>query len=94
MYITYFWRIYHAFLFFSGYHICERKSDVESPGEEECKLLLPTTDLNKMPLGTNKEGTTKAQMVHYLRIEIRDSQKQILSSLYHFFNQIIRIKTI
>lgn len=48
--------IYHTFLFCSGYHICERKSDVESPGEEECKPLLPTTDLNKMPLGTEKEG--------------------------------------
>lgn len=43
--------------FFSGYHICERKSDVENPGDEDCKPLLQTTDPNQMPLGTNKEGT-------------------------------------
>lgn len=50
--------ITRIFYFHSEYHICERKSDVESPGEGECKPLLPTTDLNKMPLGTNKEGTS------------------------------------
>nr|XP_034328181.1 uncharacterized protein LOC105328615 [Crassostrea gigas] len=38
----------------TGYHICETKSDVESPGEGERKQLLP--DPNKMLLGTNKEG--------------------------------------
>lgn len=42
--------------FHSEYHICERKSDVESLGEEECKPFLSTANLNKMPLGTNNEG--------------------------------------
>lgn len=48
--------------FYSGYRICKRKSDIESPGEEECIPLLPTTNLNKTQMETNKEGTR----MHYI----------------------------
>lgn len=51
--------ITRIFLFRSEYHSCERKSDVESPGEYI--PLFPATDLNKMPMVTNKEGTS----MHY-----------------------------
>lgn len=49
--------ITRIFLFCSEYHICERKSDVESPGEEESIPLFSATDLNKMPILTEVEGT-------------------------------------
>lgn len=42
----------------SGYHICKRKIDIESPGEEENKPLILTNDQNKMPMETKKEGTS------------------------------------
>lgn len=48
----------HVSLFYTGYHCCIRKSDLESLEEVQCIPLLPTTDLNKMPMGSNKEGTT------------------------------------
>lgn len=47
-------------LYYLGYHSCKRKSDIESLGGE-CIPLLPTTDLNKMLMGTNKKGTS----MHY-----------------------------
>lgn len=48
-------------IFYAGNHICKRKSDIESPGEEKCIPLIPATDLNKMHMETNKEGTS----MHY-----------------------------
>lgn len=47
--------------FNSGYHICIRKSDIESSVEEECIPLYPATDHNKIHMETNKEGTS----IHY-----------------------------
>lgn len=44
-------------LFYSGYHICKSKSNIESPKEEECTRLFPVRDQNKMHMETNKEGT-------------------------------------
>lgn len=44
----------------SEYYICDTKCDIESPGEENCKQLLSTTDMRNMPMGTNK-GTS----MHY-----------------------------
>lgn len=52
--------------FCTGYHICRRKSDLESLGEVEHIPLLLSTDLNKIPMGTNKEGTS-------MRYESKDS---------------------
>lgn len=48
-------KIQHECLFFySEYHICKTKSDVESPGEEELTPLFRATDLNQME--SNKKG--------------------------------------
>lgn len=100
-YIEYFWRIsikkyITHFSFFSGYHICETEDNVESPGEGERKQLLP--DPNKMPLGTNKEGTrctTKAQMA-YFRFETQNLRFAKTDSKFviTFSYQINRMKTI
>lgn len=97
-YIEYFWRIsikkyITHFSFFSGYHICERKSDVESPEEGELKPLLPTTETI-----TNKEGTictTKAQMA-YFRFETQNLRFAKTDSKFviTFSYQINRMKTI
>lgn len=48
-------------LMYSEYHICERKCDLESPGEKEYTPHFPATGLSTMPLRTNKEGT----YIHY-----------------------------
>lgn len=45
-------------LLYSEYHICEKKGDLESHIEEECKPLFPATDLNKIHMETNEEGTS------------------------------------
>lgn len=48
-------------LLYSEYHICERKCDLESPGEKEYTPRFPATSLSTTPIGTNKEGTN----MHY-----------------------------
>lgn len=48
-------------LLYSEYHNCERKGDLESHIEEECEPIFPATDLNKIHMETNKEGTS----MHY-----------------------------
>lgn len=50
-------KITRVFLFYPEYIYKKRNSDFESPREEECIPLLPTTDSNKLLLETNKEGT-------------------------------------
>lgn len=64
-------------LFYSGHHISKRKSDIERPGEEECKPLLQTIDLNKMHTETKKEGT----IMHY---ESSDGSLYIWNSKFEF----------
>lgn len=48
-------------LLYSECHNCERKGDLESHIEEECKPLFPPTDLNKIHMETNENGTS----MHY-----------------------------
>uniref|UniRef100_K1RE75 Uncharacterized protein n=1 Tax=Magallana gigas TaxID=29159 RepID=K1RE75_MAGGI len=64
-----------------GYHICERKSDVENPGDEDS--LLQTTDPNQMPLGTNKEAedahSSKAPDPTSIFLEVLDSGKDVMT---------------
>lgn len=48
-------------LFLIVYHICIRKSDIESPVEDDCIPLLTTTNQNTIHSKTNKEGTS----MHY-----------------------------